>query len=263
MRSFHVPQPTQQSLWLLVAFLVLLTLRPADVFAQATNAGTVSQFSGTVQLQRGAATTPVTLGMPVEVGDRIITGDDGHVVVLLTDQSTPELGDSSNMIVTQHAGAATQVNLASGVVRSFVNRTVGAAAPNFEVHTPNAVAAARGTLFDTAYTSNVSRPNFGNARNFTDISVYEGSVDVANAATPTVFVNVPAGYESTVADTNGATPPAPLGTTGATALTIPGTSATITPVIAIGGTAVLAGGVVGGYAAAGGFNSGPPASPSQ
>jgi len=231
MRSFHVPQPTQQSLWLLVAFLVLLTLRPADVFAQATNAGTVSQVSGTVQLQRGAATTPVTLGMPVEVGDRIITGDDGHVVVLLTDQSTLELGDSSNMIVTQHAGAATQVNLASGVVRSLVNRTVGAAAPNFEVHTPNAVAAARGTTFDTAYTSNVSRPTFGNASNFTDISVFEGSVDVANAANPTVFVNVPAGYESTVAGTNNATSPGPLGMTGATSFTTPG--GTITAVSAV------------------------------
>jgi hypothetical protein len=194
-------------------------LRPADVFAQAANAGTVSQVSGTVQLQRGAATIPVTRGMPVEVGDRIITGDDGHVVILLTDQSTLELSDSSNMIITQHAGAASQVNLASGVVRSFVNRTVGAAAPNFEVHTPNAVAAARGTLFDAAYTSNVSRPTFGNARNFTDISVFDGSVDVANAANPTVFVNVPAGYESTVAGTNNATSPGPLGMTGATSLT--------------------------------------------
>ena len=229
MRSFHVHQLTRQSLWLFVAFLVLLTLRSAVVFAQATNAGTVSVVSGTVQLQRGAATIPVTLGMPVEVGDRIITGDDGHVVVLLTDQSTLELSDSSNMIITQHAGAATQVNLAAGVVRSFVNRTVGAAAPNFEVHTPNAVAAARGTQFDTAYTSNVSRPTFGNARNFTDISVYDGSVDVANAANPTVFVNVPAGYESTVAGTNNATPPGPLGMTGATSFTTPVTVAAVPP----------------------------------
>lgn len=231
MRSFHVHQLTRQSLWLFVAFLVLLTLRPAVVFAQATNAGTVSVVSGTVQLQRGAATIPVTLGMPVEVGDRITTGDDGHVVVLLTDQSTLELSDSSNMIITQHAGAATQVNLASGVVRSLVNRTVGAAAPNFEVHTPNAVAAARGTTFDTAYTSNVSRPTFGNARNFTDVSVYDGSVDVANAANPTVFVNVPAGYESTVAGTNNATSPGPLGMTGATSFTTPG--GTLTAVAAV------------------------------
>ena len=230
MRSIRVHQPTHQSLWLFFAFIVLLMLRPANVFAQAANAGAVSEVSGTVQLQRGAATIPVTRGMPVEVGDRIITGDNGHVVVLLTDQSTLELSDSSNVVITQHAGAATQVNLASGVVRSFVNRTVGAAAPNFEVHTPNAVAAARGTLFDTAFTSNVSRPTFGNAHDFTDVSVYEGSVDVANAANPTAFTNVPAGYESTVAGTNNATSPGPLGMTGATAFSGPGGNGNITPV---------------------------------
>lgn len=233
MRSFRVHQPTRESLWLFFAFIVFLVLRPADVFAQAANAGTVSEVSGTVQLQRGAATIPVTRGMPVEVGDRIITGDNGQVVVLLTDQSTLELSDSSNMVITQHAGAASQVNLASGVVRSFVNRTVGGAAPNFEVHTPNAVAAARGTLFDTAYTSNVSRPTFGDAHDFTDISVYDGSVDVANAANPTAFTNVPAGYESTVAGTNSATSPGPLGMTGAVSLGAPGSpgsSGAITPV---------------------------------
>ena len=230
MRSFLVHQPTRESLWLFFAFIALLVLRPVEVFAQAANAGTVSEVSGTVQLQRGAATIPVTRGMPVEVGDRIITGDDGHVVVLLTDQSTLELSDSGNMVITQHAGVTSQVNLASGAVRSFVNRTVGAAAPNFEVHTPNAVAAARGTLFDTAYTSNVSRPTFGNAHNFTDVSVYEGSVDVANAANPTAFTNVPAGYESTVAGTNNATSPGPLGMTGATAFSGPGSTGNITPV---------------------------------
>jgi hypothetical protein len=236
MRSFRVHQPTRESLWLIFAFIVLLVLQPAAVFAQAANAGTLSEVSGTVQLQRGAATIPVTRGMPVEVGDRLITGDDGHVVVLLTDQSTLELSDSSNLVITQHAGAASQVNLASGVVRSFVNRTVGGAAPNFEVHTPNAVAAARGTLFDTAYTSNVSRPTFGDAHDFTDISVYEGSVDVANAANPTAFTNVPAGYESTVAGTNNATSPGPLGMTGAVSFSAPGSrgspgsSGAITPV---------------------------------
>jgi ferric-dicitrate binding protein FerR (iron transport regulator) len=236
MCSFRVHQPTRELLWLFFAFIALLVLRPAEALAQAANAGTVSEVSGTAQLQRGAATIPVTRGMPVEVGDRIITGDDGHVVVLLTDQSTLELSDSSNLVITQHAGATSQVNLASGVVRSFVNRTVGAAAPNFEVHTPNAVAAARGTLFDTAYTSNVSRPTFGNAHNFTDVSVYDGSVDVANAANPTAFTNVPAGYESTVAGTNNATSPGPLGMTGAVSFSpagskgSPGSTGAITPV---------------------------------
>src|SRR5262249_46079573 len=136
MRSFCVQQPTRESLWLFFACIVVLVLRPADVFAQAANAGTVREVSGTVQLRRGAATIPVTLGMPVEVGDRIITGDNGHAVVLLTDQSTLELSDSSNVVITQHAGAATQVNLASGVVRPFVNPTPAPPPPNSPQHPP-------------------------------------------------------------------------------------------------------------------------------
>jgi hypothetical protein len=153
----------------------------------------------------------------VEVGDRIITGDDGHVVVLLTDQSTLELNDSSNMVVTQHAGSATRVDLATGVVRSFVNRTVGAGAPNFEVHTPNAVAAARGTLFDTSYVSGVSRPTYGDTHDFTDVSVYEGFVDFYDIANVSFVVNIPSGYESTAAGTNNPSSPGPLGMTGARA----------------------------------------------
>ena len=218
MPFFNSPRLARQAFSLLMVFLALIALRPAESFAQAGgNAGTVSEVSGTVQIQRGAATIPVTQGMPVQVGDRIVTGDDGHVVVLLTDQSTLELNDSSNIVVTAHAGSATRVDLATGVVRSFVNRTVGAAAPNFEVHTPNAVAAARGTLFDVSYMTNVTRPTYGDVHNFTDISVYDGFVDFWDIANVSFVVNVPSGYESTAAGTNSPTSPGPLGMTGARA----------------------------------------------
>lgn len=218
MLSLHIQKATYQVLSLLFVLTLLAAFRPADAHAQAAIAGTVSQVSGAVQIQRGAATITVTQGTPVQVGDRIITGDDGHVTVLLTDQSTLELSDSSNMVVSQHQGAATSVSLATGVVRSFVNRTVGAAAPNFEVHTPNAVAAARGTLFDTSYISGVSRPTYGDAHDFTDVSVYEGIVNVANITNLGGGTNIPAGYESTVSGTNNASSPGPLGMTGAISL---------------------------------------------
>src|SRR5215471_15946847 len=107
---------TRLALALLFALIFISMLRPSSALAQA--AGTVSSVSGTVQLQRGAATIPVTTGTPVQVGDRLITGDDGHVVVLLNDQSTLELGDTTNMVVGAHAGSATRVDLAAGVVRS-------------------------------------------------------------------------------------------------------------------------------------------------
>lgn len=222
MHFLRIQKTIYQVLSLLFVLTLIATVHASDALAQAAMAGTVSQVSGSVQDQRGAATIPVTQGMPVQAGDRLITGDDGHVTVLLTDQSTLELSDSSNMVVDQHQGATTRVSLASGVVRSFVNRTVGAAAPNFEVHTPNAVAAARGTLFDTAYIANVARPTYGDARNFTDVSVYEGIVDVSNILNPAAVMTIPAGYESTVSGTDNASSPGPLGMTGAISLSSPG-----------------------------------------
>ncbi|MGO9606367.1 MAG: FecR domain-containing protein [Candidatus Binataceae bacterium] len=215
MPSFDTQKIARQTLSLFFLFLLIAMFRPGSAFAQAGVAGSVTSVSGTVQLQRAGATIPVTQGMLVQVGDRLVTGDDGHVMVLLTDQSTLDLGDSANMVMTAHAGAATRVDLFGGVVRSFVNRTIGAAAPNFEVHTPNAVAAARGTLYDTSYIANVSRPTFGDAHNFTDVSVYDGMVNVANLNNLAGGTNVPAGYESTVAGSMNATSPGPLGMTGA------------------------------------------------
>ena len=173
-----------------------MAFRSGDALGQAPVAGTVTSVSGTVQIARGAATTLVTKGIPVQVGDRIITGDDGHIAVLLIDQSTLELSDSTNMVVDQHAGTTTHVNLFGGKLRSLVNRTVGANSPDFEVHTPNAVAAARGTLFDTAF---FSGPNSRGVHEFTDVSVYQGVVNLANINNLAGGIEIPAGFESTVA----------------------------------------------------------------
>jgi len=251
------------SLFLLV--VLYAAFRPSDAFGQAAVAGSVTSVSGTVQIERGAATTPVTQGMPVQVSDRIITGDDGHIVALLTDQSTLELGDSNNLVIDQHAGTTTHMNLFAGIVRSLVNRTVGVNAPNFEVHTPNAVAAARGTLFDTAFFSGISRPSFGDAHDFTDVSVYEGLINLANINNVAGGIDITAGFESTVAGILNPTTPGPLGTTGAISLESGSPKSALTMSVplaaALTGTGV-AGGVVGGLYGAGAFGGGS-ASPSK
>ena len=123
----------------------------------------------------------------------------GHAVITLTDGSQLELGESSNLVIDNHAlaptggRAATQVSLFGGVLRSVVNATGGP--PNFEVHTPNAVAAVRGTRFDTVYIEGESRPTFGDCRKFTDVVVYEGVVSVRNPGAAT-GEEIPAGYEA-------------------------------------------------------------------
>jgi ferric-dicitrate binding protein FerR (iron transport regulator) len=210
-------------LWIVsaVAIVILSLAGAAPLLAQASGvAGSLSSVSGSVQLQRAGATTAAGVGTPVNIGDRVITGAGGHAVVTLTDGSTLELGESSNLAIDSHAlapaggRAGTQVSLFSGVVRSIVNATAGT--PNFEVHTPNAVAAVRGTRFDTAYTDSEARPTYGDCHKFTDVAVYEGLVEVRNPAnTSAAGVDVPAGYEVTVPCDAGTTLPGPLGMTGA------------------------------------------------
>jgi len=191
-------------------------------FAQTPVAGTISSASGAVQVQRGAVVTGVSTGTPVNVGDRVITGPGGHAVITLTDGSQLELGESSNMVIDNHAlaptggRAATRVSLFGGVLRSVVSATGGT--PNFEVHTPNAVAAVRGTRWDTAYSEGAARPTYGDCRKFSDVVVYEGVVALRNTAATTGGIDVPAGYEATVPCDVNATLPGPIGMTGARGL---------------------------------------------
>ncbi len=219
-----------------LGFVLALTLAPRAALAQVAVAGSITSSSGQVTIQRGAATLGAAVGTPVDVGDRIITGANGHVVVLLSDQSTLELGDSSNIVVDQQNASpvATRVSLFSGELRSFVNHTAGAAAPNFEVHTPNAVAAARGTRFDTIYSSGVARPTFGDCHSFTDVAVHDGIVNLATAGGATGSENISAGYEATVPCFMSPMGSGPLGMTGASSFSAAGggggTVGVITPV---------------------------------
>jgi hypothetical protein len=190
-------------------YIILGLINICAALAQAIPAGSVTSVSGTVRLQRGGNVGPLAQGAAVFVGDRITTGDDGHIVVQLSDHSTLELSDSSDVAIDQHAGTVSRVNLAAGTLRSFVNRAAGSS-PEFEVHTPNAVAAARGTRFDTSFTANDTRPNFADVHQFTDVGVYDGTVYLANVNSLSTGTDILAGYESTVAGNLNPTSPQPL-----------------------------------------------------
>jgi ferric-dicitrate binding protein FerR (iron transport regulator) len=222
MRPHRLIRPQLFLLGIVLA-LAMLAAAPDAAHAQAA-AGSITAATGTVQIVRAGATLPAAIGTAVDLGDRVVTAAGGHVAIRLTDGSTLELGESSALVIDQQvaAPAQTRVSLFAGVVRSFVNRTVGAAAPNFEVHTPNAVAAARGTRFDTAYVSGAQRPSFGDCRSFTDVSVYDGVVHLANVNNLAGGVDVPAGYEATVPCMSNPTGAGPLGMTGAASLNAAG-----------------------------------------
>lgn len=193
-----------------------------SVSAQTT-AGSFQSAIGTVQIQRtGGATIGAAVGVGVNVGDRIVTGINGHAVIILNDQSRLELGPASSITLDQFTitgGApATRVSLSSGVLRSIVNTASGGAAANYQVHTPNAIAAVRSTRFDTAYTENVIRPGYQGCDKYTDVSVYQGTVNLAPNGNPAAGEDVGAGYEATLPCDKPPTNPGPLAMTGAVSL---------------------------------------------
>src|SRR5271154_4914796 len=242
---------------MLISALVLMA--SGSVLAQ-TAAGSFQSVSVQVQIQRGGgATIGAAAGVGVNTGDRIVTGPNGHAVILPNDQSRLELGPASTITLDQFTitGGAntTRVSLFSGVLRSLVNSASGGLRADYQVHTPNAVAAVRGTRFDTAYSENVIRPGYQGCERYTDVSVYQGTVNLAPIGTPTAGEDVQAGYEATLPCDKPPTGAGPLSMTGAVSLesanagpasfagTAPGSSAAPVPAcpVCVNMTTVLTG----------------------
>ena len=206
--------------FLLISVLLLAACGP--VLAQ-TAAGSFLLTSGQVQIQRsGGPTIGAAAGVGVNVGDRIITGARSHAVVMLNDQSRLELGSASSIRLDQFTptggSTSTRVTLFSGVLRSLVSGASGGAPARYQVCTPNAVAALRGSKFDTAYTENVIRPGYQGCDRYTDVSVYQGTVNLAATTTPNASQQVDEGYEATIPCDKPPTPAGPLAMTGAVSL---------------------------------------------
>jgi hypothetical protein len=217
--------------------------------------------------------------------DRVVTAANSRVTVTLTDNSKLELDESSSVVIDQQlvtaSSRSTKISLFEGLVRSLVSHTAGTT--NYQVYTPNAVASARGTGFDTATgtqppsgTSEEEKKKYKDCRRFSQVSVYEGTVEVTNTTNPGGgSVQVPAGNKTLVVCGFAPLPPSPLGaaaatTTGAAATGAAATGAaatgaaatgaaatgaaatgaiTSTTALAVTGGVVVAGGIAGGVAA--------------
>lgn len=134
-----------------------LTLAPGHAFAQAV-VGSISALTGEVTLVRGGSSSKAIQGANIDLDDRLTTGPGSALTVTLSDGSRLEVSESSTIVIDgavaapkAATGGGTSVFLLGGVLKSFVNNAGG---PNkFQVHTPNAVAAVRGTIFTVEYHS--------------------------------------------------------------------------------------------------------------
>jgi hypothetical protein len=195
----------------LLAMLVLPRISAAQV-------GQVAKVNGNAELRRASQLYGVGAAMPVFLNDQVSTDAASSLAINLNGGSSLELGESSTITLDEHvlpptqSAFKTQISLLTGKVRSVVPHVLGAA--DFEVHTPNAVAAVRGTDFVVSFSDGQKRFGYPGCETFTDLSVHTGTVAIANMANPNASVNVPEGFSTTVACANAPLPPGPSGLEG-------------------------------------------------
>ncbi len=198
----------------LFSFILILNSNCAVAFAQDT-VGEVTDITGSAKLERGGNEVDALPRMPIKVRDRLRTTAKSQLTVTLHDGSKLILSESSSYTIDQYSIAGTSRIRASialwvGHLRAIVFVSLGGVS-DFQVHTPNAIAAVRGTEFETAYIADRPCPEDRSCMRYTTVGVFHGVVAVANIANPAQAVQVAEGYETTVACESPATSPAPLG----------------------------------------------------
>jgi hypothetical protein len=139
-----------------IAAFIALMLLPFLASVPAAHAqgtvGTITQVQGEASIERNGATTPATLNEPVMLHDKIMTGPNGSLTIGMVDNSYMQMTASSTLTIDDSTlvsgvGAPTKVGLLSGDLHSVIQGAMRGSSTSFEVHTPNAVGAVRGTDF--------------------------------------------------------------------------------------------------------------------
>jgi hypothetical protein len=170
-----------RALLILGALLALCSSMDAQTIARA------SSVTGSVLLSgaNGASAFPLAPGYELGPGDRIDTHGGGRIVIELTDGSMIVVQPESVIVIKDFRAAASLRELFEimlGSVRVKINHFGGRPNP-YRINSPTASIAVRGTDFSITVTS----------RGDTQVSVYEGVVEVTNLADPTQSVVVEAG----------------------------------------------------------------------
>ncbi len=114
----------------------------------APEVGVVTTLQGEATVARVASTAPLPLKFRDSIfeKDRINTGEKSIVKVLMGGRAIVTVRELSVLTITEEVGR-TVVNLESGKIAVGVAKQRMKPGETLEVHTPNAVAAVRGTVF--------------------------------------------------------------------------------------------------------------------
>ena len=191
-----------------IAMLALAIFAIAPSAGAQSTVGTITQVQGVANIERGAQNIVVITNLPVELHDKITTQQGASLTIGLVDKSSLQLGQNATLIVDESVmvngfGAPSKLGLLGGKIHSLVVGAMRGPATTFEIHTPNAIGAVRGTEFDTEYTDTPhddDKGKYKDCRQFTYIDVQDGTVNVCNPQNPAAGCeDVHAGHHTVVA----------------------------------------------------------------
>ncbi|MBI3920576.1 MAG: FecR domain-containing protein [Armatimonadetes bacterium] len=153
----------------------------------ASTFGKVSKLTGSAKVQRGASGPwlSVSNGMTVYCGDRAVTGDNCRMEITMTIGGILRVEENSQVDFEEKSGGVVGLQVWLGRVWSSIKKVVTPTS-KFEVSTPSAVAAVRGTEFfvdvDGVANEGMSEEEGGMEEQGTHIGVLEGEVVVTDLA---------------------------------------------------------------------------------
>jgi hypothetical protein len=161
-------------------------LFPALAWAQsAPPVGVVTTIQGQATVARLANTTPLPLKFKDSVfeRDKINTAENSIVKVLMGGKAVVTVRELSVLTITEDLGKTT-INLESGKIGVSVARQLMKPGDRLEVHTPNAVAAVRGTVFVVEVKRQGAQLGGGNLGANTEVITVHGTVEVGSLTSP-------------------------------------------------------------------------------
>lgn len=149
---------------------IVLALILSSSGANGIGEAYVANLEGAPTLTRGSATRTLREGDSLRVGDRIATGEDASVEIVLGDGSVLEVGERTRLVIRNLAAASGILRFEARLEAGYLSNTViPARGIEYRIATPTGTAGVRGTQFDIAHDE---------AQDGTDLAVEEGRVEV-------------------------------------------------------------------------------------